>query len=35
MSEVEQVYLENKINPTGQVLFLNYGEYANSEGKPK
>ena len=35
MSEVEQVYLENKINPTGQVLFLNYGEYAHSEGKPK
>ena len=35
MSEVEQAYLENKINPTGQVLFLNYGEYVNSEAKPK
>jgi hypothetical protein len=35
MSEVEQAYLENKFNPTGQVLFLNYGEYTNSEGKPK
>jgi hypothetical protein len=35
MSEVEQAYIENKINPTGQVLFLNYGEYVNSEAKPK
>jgi hypothetical protein len=34
MSDVEQAYL-NKINPTGQVLFLNYGEYVNSEAKPK
>ena len=25
MSEIENGYLENKFNPTGQVLFLNYG----------
>jgi Concanavalin A-like lectin/glucanases superfamily len=34
MSEIENMYLENKFNPTGQVLSLNYGEYTNSEGKP-
>ena len=35
MDEVKNTYLENKFNTTGQVLFLNYGEYSNSEGKPK
>lgn len=34
MSEIENAYLENKFNTTGQVLFLNFGEYTNSEGKP-
>jgi hypothetical protein len=35
ISEVENAYLENKFDSTGQVLFLNYGAYTNSEAKPK
>ncbi len=34
MSEIENAYAENKFDTTGQVLFLNFGEYTNSEGKP-
>ena len=33
IDEVESAYL-NKFNTTGQILFLNFGEYTNSEGKP-
>ncbi|HEX7140870.1 MAG TPA: LamG-like jellyroll fold domain-containing protein, partial [Nitrososphaeraceae archaeon] len=34
MSEIKDSYEDNKFNNTGQILFLSYGDYLNSEGKP-
>ena len=34
MSEIKDSYEDNKFNTTGQILFLSYGDYLNSEGKP-
>lgn len=33
-SDVKDTYSNNKFNTTGQILFLSYGDYANSEAKP-
>ena len=33
-SDVKDTYSDNKFNTTGQILFLSYGDYANSEAKP-
>ena len=34
MSEIKDSFEDNKFNTTGQILFLSYGDYVNSEGKP-